>query len=300
MPVPKIQDVPGKLGNNKQVSPARKWCFTFNNYEGHDKALFQELNKISVFGFGKEIGEQGTPHLQGWAYFHKKVRPLSVVGKWLPEGKWINWILMDGSLDQNITYCSEDGDYVTNYIKEEEKKEIEIEIEELEGWQIEERDKSLEKPKKRIIRWIWSKMGKLGKSTFCKYMCIKHGALVLIGSANNIKNGICKWMEKNPGKEPGIIILDYPRSSDEKDFISYAGLEEIKNGCFFSPKFEGGMCIYNTPHVIVLANTAPDESKMSEDRWDIRNIDKKSVDLSNWIESEEDNDEINVNKMKHR
>jgi hypothetical protein len=151
----------------------------------------------------------------------------------------------------------------------------------------------MDTPIPRKIKWIWSNKGECGKSTFCKYMVINHEALVLCGSATNIKNGICKWMERNPNKEPKIIILDYPRSRKE-DFISYAGLEEIKNGCFFSPKFEGGMCVYNTPHVIDLANSKPEFNEMSSDRFDVMNVDKKTLPLDHWLVDVIDNDESNI------
>ena len=96
-------------------------------------------------------------------------------------------------------------------------------------------------------------------------MCVKHNALILCGSAKDIKNGICEWMEKSK-KSPKIIILDYPKDND-CDYISYGGIEEIKNGCFFSPKFKGGMCFYNTPNVVILANQPPDTSRMFKDRF---------------------------------
>ena len=65
MSVPESSENPGKLGNTKQVSCARKWCFTYSNYENVDE-LISILKLSSKYGFGYEIAPTtGTPHLQG-------------------------------------------------------------------------------------------------------------------------------------------------------------------------------------------------------------------------------------------
>jgi len=68
-----------------------------------------------------------------------------------------------------------------------------------------------------------------------------------------------------------MAIFGYARSKE--NYISYEALEEIKDGLFFSGKYESGMVCINPPHVVVLCNFAPDESKLSKDRWVIKNID---------------------------
>lgn len=82
-----------------------------------------------------------------------------------------------------------------------------------------------------------------------------------------MKQGICGIL-KDGGRPPKIIIIDIPRYN--MDYISYGGMEEIKNGCFFSSKYEGGMVLMNSPHVIVFANQPPDEGMMSKDRWKVK------------------------------
>jgi hypothetical protein len=53
----------------RQISPAIAWCFTLNNYTTDEL----EFLSSSILGsgeynyiIGKEIGESGTPHLQGY------------------------------------------------------------------------------------------------------------------------------------------------------------------------------------------------------------------------------------------
>jgi Putative viral replication protein len=50
---------------NKKV---QKFCFTLNNYtEDEFKKIGEYMLKNAVYGIvGREIGELGTPHLQGY------------------------------------------------------------------------------------------------------------------------------------------------------------------------------------------------------------------------------------------
>ena len=84
-------------------------------------------------------------------------------------------------------------------------------------------------------------------------------------------------LEKH-GKTPELICVNIPRSYDTT-YLSYEGLENIKDMLFYSGKYEGGMVVGNSPHLLVFANEAPDLSRLSADRWNIKNIrNKKLVD----------------------
>lgn len=54
-----------------------------------------------------------------------------------------------------------------------------------------------------------------------------------------------------------------------ENYVSYEAIESVKDGIFFSGKYESGMTIFNQPHIICFANFAPDIGKMSSDRWKI-------------------------------
>jgi len=51
---------------------ATGWCFTINNYtfEEMDACINLPMD-YKVFGF--EVGNKGTPHIQGYLYHHNKV-----------------------------------------------------------------------------------------------------------------------------------------------------------------------------------------------------------------------------------
>ncbi|AFS65303.1 replication-associated protein [Dragonfly cyclicusvirus] len=54
-------------------SPAIGWCFTLNNYTEIDEQVLQALD-VKYLVYGHEVGEGGTPHLQGYLELHKKKR----------------------------------------------------------------------------------------------------------------------------------------------------------------------------------------------------------------------------------
>lgn len=91
------------------TSKYRGWCFTLNNYtlldEEHIKTVVQSLARYIVYG--REIGEEGTPHLQGYVYFHNQ-RQRRAVSRLLPRA---HLSPANGSAAQNKKYCTKDGDY---------------------------------------------------------------------------------------------------------------------------------------------------------------------------------------------
>lgn len=89
----------------------RDYCFTVNNWGVEDTlevdALFA-TEKVRYIIVGKETGAEGVSHLQGYVYFHNAV-PFSTVKKALTRA---HIEPCKGNPDQNITYCSKDGDFL--------------------------------------------------------------------------------------------------------------------------------------------------------------------------------------------
>lgn len=88
------------------------WCFTLNNYtraeeDGIQALVSGEEAKASFVVYGRERGENGTPHLQGYVEFPKRLR-LAQVKRLL--GERVHLERRRGSAQEAATYCRKDGD----------------------------------------------------------------------------------------------------------------------------------------------------------------------------------------------
>ena len=156
--------------------------------------------------------------------------------------------------------------------KKEKLKELVLEDEYKEvkwkPWQTEVLKILKDKPDRRKIHWFWEETGNIGKSYLCKYLALTQNIIICEGKKTDVFNQVREALEM--GKDINIVICDIPRSSQE--YLNYGALEQLKNGMMYSGKYEGGQCIFKIPHVICFANELPIMSKMSKDRWDIREI----------------------------
>lgn len=89
---------------------ARAWCFTVNNYTDTDEILFRtiiEKEPVTYVVFGREKGESGTPHLQGFIHFENQ-RTLGGLKK--KVHKTAHWEPAKSNM-ASATYCKKDGDF---------------------------------------------------------------------------------------------------------------------------------------------------------------------------------------------
>jgi len=83
------------------------WCFTLNNYTEEERtALIGTQCRYMVVG--REIGAEGTNHLQGFVQFEKPGKTLAACKKLNARAHWES---SKGSIDQNYAYCTKDGDF---------------------------------------------------------------------------------------------------------------------------------------------------------------------------------------------
>ena len=89
------------------MSRSRHWCFTLNNYNEEDYALFLEPNSsLSYCCVGKEVGDSGTPHLQGFLSFSNARRLNGVTQAYFAgRGHWE----ISRSPSKAADYCKKDG-----------------------------------------------------------------------------------------------------------------------------------------------------------------------------------------------
>lgn len=94
------------------MSRAKAWVFTLNNYNAADLERFRSLcapGGCTQYGVvGEEVGESGTPHLQGYVYFTTK-RSLRQVRDLL--GGRVHLEIARGNPRQASEYCKKDGKF---------------------------------------------------------------------------------------------------------------------------------------------------------------------------------------------
>lgn len=259
-------------GNTKTLpTQGKRWTFTLNNYKNEwleqIEIEFKRLNLRYVWG--EEIAPDTlTPHLQGYIESVERMRPSGI--KW-SFGKWnlAHWEKAKGTRIENLNYCTKDGKGLKTWrlnIPKNSWKKINPK-----KWQRELIDEMGKGQDDRTIRWIWEPEGATGKTTFQKYVySTMDDVVVLGGKASDMKNGIIEYMKKNGGITPNIVLINVPRVS--QDYVSFQGIEEIKDMFFYSGKYEGGMVCGENPQIYVFSNAPPDKSKMSKDRWKIGQI----------------------------
>lgn len=94
-------------------SRAKNWAFTINNYITDDLERLEDLGRrvgqdIQYMILGKEVGEEGTPHLQCYVQFMNRLR-MSQVKNFVGARAHVE--VARGSPNQNYIYCSKDGDF---------------------------------------------------------------------------------------------------------------------------------------------------------------------------------------------
>lgn len=86
------------------------WCFTLNNYTDDDEVLlggFVECGWATYLVYGREVGDSGTPHLQGYVELPKRLR-----GSQLKErlGGRVHLERRRGTAEEASEYCEKEGD----------------------------------------------------------------------------------------------------------------------------------------------------------------------------------------------
>lgn len=104
------------------MARSRAWCLTINNYTE------EEYNDIQAHGeygiLGREVGQEGTPHLQGYIYF-KDAKRLSTLKK---INQRAHWEQSKGGHKSNQKYCSKENNFVEWGLLPDQGKRTDLDI----------------------------------------------------------------------------------------------------------------------------------------------------------------------------
>jgi len=290
----------------------KHWCFTLNNYTPADVTrLSSPIAGVEYLIYGKEVGDSGTPHLQGFVSFQFRKYMCEVI-QLLGQAHYS----ATRFLSQSITYCKKDGDFTEIGVPpQEEPRNEQGRRTDIKRFQESVREGIRDlKELRELHPDICAKYRRFVNDYILDHTPEIHverfplrpwqeklnGKLILppdnrkiIFVVDIVGNKGKSWFARYycdlhdnaqiiiPGKkadmafvvrqECKVFFFDCPRSK-QGDFIQYDFLEELKNGYLFSPKYESAIKKLRTPHIVVLMNENPDMSKISQDRYDIMTI----------------------------
>lgn len=89
------------------LTKSRSWCGTWNNYTQYNYDNLINDERWVYIIIGKEIGDQGTPHLQFYARTKNAIR-FSTLKAAYPQ---VHWEQAKGTVTQNVDYCSKQGNF---------------------------------------------------------------------------------------------------------------------------------------------------------------------------------------------
>lgn len=287
---------------------AKFWCFTLNNYTPANVDFFSSpIDGVDYLIFGREVGANGTPHLQGTVCFRNRLRLTQVVRK-LGQAHYT----VTRSLCSSIEYCKKEGDFVEVGQAPKEGKAKDSENKDLEDFKNSVKEGVLDmKDLRELHSEVVARYPQFVRDyirdhrpravvnpyplrpwqqTLYNRLIREPDDREIIFIVDVIGNQGKSWFARYfmqlhesaqiivPGKKADMAFVidedmktfffDCPRSK-QGDFIQYDFLEELKNGLIFSPKYESKLKYVKKPHVVVLMNEHPDRTKLSEDRYSI-------------------------------
>jgi hypothetical protein len=303
-------------------SQAKRWCFTLNNWTHEERLNLHLLGEsisadgdqsfLSYLIFGVEIGESGTPHLQGYCILREKAR-LSRL-KEEPGLSRAHLEIARGTHESASTYCKKDGDF-HEYGEPPKQPGARGHWKQLQQWLIDLpsrptiKDVCDEFPalvannENAVNKFIemYTSPDHLVQGPFIHPWQIRVNGIV-DGEPDDRKVIFVVDPEGNKGKSwltrywlthrGGTQFLSVGKRDDlayavkqgpdlfvfdiprgNMQFLQYSVLEQLKNRVIFSTKYQSQTKILpSNVHVVVFSNEAPDMESLTNDRYKIINI----------------------------
>lgn len=288
---------------------AKHWVFTLNNYTPEDiDFLTNGKDSFSYLVFGREVGENGTPHLQGYCCFPTRLRFNNAK---LLINQRAHLEVSRGTPKQASDYCKKDENF-EEYGTLPGGQGKRSEWERLTDWL-----KELDEPPTDAELWAhhpslygrYQEGVKRAIDAICPHPTFDTGVrrpwqrelelqleqppddrrifFVVDPIGGTGKSWFIRYMvSEHPdtvqrlsvGKrddiaysinvERSIFLFDVPRGTLEH--FQYSVLEQLKDQMIFSPKYQScSKILRHKCHVVVFTNEEPDYNKLTGDRYNV-------------------------------
>lgn len=283
----------------------RCWCFTLNNWTEEEYEAINALD-VTYLVVGKEVGENGTPHLQGFVQFHT-VKRMRAVKEAI--GKRAHVEPMRSNSEAAAKYCRKDSEYVekgelVTMGARTDLKEVVLAL--VDGTDPEDmleygatylfNKRSLDDQAEEILN---KRMKKRARDAFgydnvllpWQEACVKNLdeqndrkiLFVVDDKGDRGKSWLCEWLMNEREAfwiSEGLEVRDiayaykgeeYITVDVEKDVnpnhVPYKILERFKNGKIWSTKYHARIKRFPKPKIVVMMNWMPNMHAMSDDRY---------------------------------
>lgn len=291
---------------------ATRWVFTINNPEEDEEDRIRDFfrNHCKYGIFGREVGDSGTPHLQGFVILNRSQRLTFLRGRLSPRGHYER---AQGTNQEASDYCKKDNDYEEHGTCPSQGSRTDIV--KFKEWVTELDHKPSDREVAREFPSLWLRYPKLtGLIDHLRPM-----PELVDGDLREWQQDIESELEGEPDDRTVTFVVDYeggkgkswfvrywltcypeetqvlsvgkrddlafcidetkkyflfdlPRGSME--FFQYGVAEKLKDQLIFSPKYQSRVKILEHKcHVIVFCNEDPNMEAMSHDRYNIIQLD---------------------------
>lgn len=296
-------------------SQARRWCFTLNNptddEEQHLADNFENAEEWTYAVLGRERGENGTPHIQGF-FIGVQPKRLSFLRRTISDRA--HFEVARGTSQQAADYCKKDGNFdeFGTFPANNGKRN---DIDAFRTWVTEQSTTPSEREIARAFPSLYLRYPRLVTLTSHlrpepnlqsgeQYEWQRELEEELSGEPDDRsiifyvdpEGGKGKtwfvrhYLSKHPettqflsiGKRDdlayaideskSVFLFDIPRGSME--YFQYSVIEKLKDQMIFSAKYASRTkLLEHKVHIVVFCNEAPDMDKMTSDRYIIRDFD---------------------------
>lgn len=259
------------------------WDFTLKDTGQSIEDLKRELKThCKNWTFQKEKGkETGYEHFQGRVSLKLKSRKPPFFQKdchWSitsNENKDNTFYVMKEDTKIGLTYSDTDKEtYIPRQFRDIILYDYQNKIKE-----------SAETFDARKIDLIYDPEGNIGKSTIAAICELLYGAIDMppLNDYKELIALLCNICMDKQLRDPKLIFFDLPRALDkERLFGMYSAIEQVKKGKLYDCRYHYKEWWIDSPRIWVFSNHLPDQTLLSNDRWNIWTVDKINHKLSRF------------------